>query len=142
VLNNDVDVDAGDTHTVIAVNGSTANVGRLLVGVYGTLLLTVDGVWTYSLDESDPDTQALAQHQTAVDTFSYTMSDAHGATSSTDLNVTVTGGNDPPYINTSSTHRFVTPSEPGDLVFINGFSYQDIRFARHRDGQGVIKPRF
>jgi VCBS repeat-containing protein len=125
VLANDVDVDAVDTHTVIAVNGSAANVGRPLVGVYGTLTLTADGVWTYSLDESDPDTQALAQGQTAVDTFSYTMSDAHGAASSTTLNVTVTGGNDPPYINTSA-HRFVTPSEPGDLVFINGFSYQDI----------------
>jgi VCBS repeat-containing protein len=126
VLDNDVDVDAGDTKTVIAVNGSAANVGQTLVGVYGTLVLTAGGAWTYSLNESDPDTQALALGQTAVDAFSYTMSDSQGATSSTTLDVTVTGGNDPPYIITSSPHRFVTPSEPGDLVFINGFSFQDI----------------
>jgi VCBS repeat-containing protein len=126
VLLNDVDVDADDTKSVIEVNGSAANVGQQLVGIYGTLTLMANGVWSYTLDESDPDTQALTQNQTAVDPFSYTMSDAHGATSSTTLGVTVTGGDDPPYINTISTHRFATPSQSGDLVIINGFTYQDI----------------
>ena len=31
-----------------------------------------------------------------------------------------------PYINTTSVHHFATPSEPGDIAFINGFTYQDI----------------
>jgi Ca2+-binding RTX toxin-like protein len=53
------------------------------------------------------------------------MADALGATSSTTLDITVSGGISPPYINTISEHNFVTPSVAGDLVFINGFSYQD-----------------
>ena len=125
VLLNDIDVDAGDTMTVTEVDGSAANVGQALVGSYGTMTLTADGVWAYTLNEADPDTLALAPNQTAVDTFSYTMSDANGATSSTTLNITVTGGDDPPYINTTSLHPFTTP-QAGDLIFINGFSFQDI----------------
>ena len=113
MLTNDLDVDTGDTKTVIAVNGSAANVGQLLVGIYGTMTLLADGSWTYTLDPSDPDTIALPPDQTAVDSFTYTMRDALGATSSTTLDITVSGGISPPYINTISTHNFVTPSEPG-----------------------------
>jgi VCBS repeat-containing protein len=126
VLTNDFDVDTGDTKTVIEVNGSAANVGQQIVGIYGALTLAANGTWTYLLDEADPDTLLLAATDSAVDSFSYTMTDANGATSSATLNVTVTGGDDPPYINTSSIHRFATPSQVGDIVFINGFSYQDI----------------
>jgi VCBS repeat-containing protein len=126
VLANDFDVDTGDTKTVIEVNGSAANVGQQIVGIYGALTLAADGTWTYLLDEADPDTLLLAATDSAVDSFSYTMTDANGATSSATLNVTVTGGDDPPYINTSSIHRFATPSQVGDIVFVNGFSYQDI----------------
>jgi VCBS repeat-containing protein len=126
VLTNDVDVDTGDTKTVIAVNGSALNVGQVIVGTYGTVTIAADGAWAYTLNELDLDTILLSPTDTAVDSFTYTMSDGLGATASTTLNVTVTGGADPPYINTTTTHRFATPSEPGDLTFINGFSYQDI----------------
>ena len=125
VLTNDRDVDNGDTKTVIAVNGSQANVGQLLIGIYGTLTLLADGSWNYTLDPSDPDVIALPPDQTAVDSFTYTMRDTLGATSSTTLDITVSGGVSLPYINTISTHDFATPSEPGDIVFINGFSWQD-----------------
>ena len=138
VLLNDIDVDAGDTRTVTAVNGSAANVGQALVGSYGMMTLTADGVWTYTLNEADPDTLALAPNQTAVDTFSYTMSDAHGATSSTTLNVMVSGGDDPPYINTTSLHPFATP-QPGDLDIHQWLQLSGYRCHRRRDGYGRIR---
>jgi VCBS repeat-containing protein len=125
VLTNDIDPDSGDTRTVIAVSGAAASVNQIVVGVYGTLIINSSGAWTYTLDTSDPDTLALPPDETAVDTFAYTMGDAVGATSTTTLDITVSGGVVPPYINTS-THNFVTPSEPGQLVFINGFTFQDI----------------
>ena len=77
VLDNDIDVDTGDTKTVTEVNGSAANVGQTLVGIYGTLILAADGAWTYTLDENDPDTMALGPNDTAIDAFTYTMSDGH-----------------------------------------------------------------
>ena len=83
VLTNDTDVDSGDSKTVTAVDGSALNVGQPLVGTYGTLTLVADGTWSYTLDNADPDTEALAQGETATDVFTYTVSDANGATSST-----------------------------------------------------------
>ena len=98
VLNNDLDVDSGDTKTVVAVNGEALNVGEPLIGTYGTLTLLANGSWSYALDNADPDTNALAQGQTATDVFTYTMADASGATSSAPLTIVITGTNDAPDI--------------------------------------------
>ena len=98
MLNNDLDVDSGDTRTVVAVNGEAPNVGKPLIGTYGTLTLLADGSWSYALDNADPDTNALAQGQTATDVFTYTMADASGATSSAPLTIVITGTNDAPDI--------------------------------------------
>ena len=96
VLTNDTDVDTGDTKTVSEVNGLAANVGTAVTGTYGSLTLNADGSWTYALDNADPQTQALAQGEPATDVFTYTVTDANGATSSTTLTITITGTNDAP----------------------------------------------
>ena len=98
VLTNDLDVDSGDTKTVVAVNGEAPNVGQPLIGTYGTLTLLANGSWSYALNNADPDTNALAQGQTATDVFTYTMADASGATSSSSLTIAITGTNDAPDI--------------------------------------------
>jgi VCBS repeat-containing protein len=112
VLTNDTDVDAGDGKTVTAVNGSALNVGAPLVGLYGTLTLGANGTWTYALDNADPDTNALAQGQIVSDVFSYTMSDANGATSTAALTITITGANDAPVA--------VADGSGGDAVIESG----------------------
>ena len=98
VLTNDLDVDSVDTKTVVAVNGEALNVGQPLVGTYGTLTLLANGSWSYALDNADPDTNALAQVQTATDVFTYTMADSSGATSSATIAIAITGTNDAPDI--------------------------------------------
>lgn len=52
VLSNDTDINANDTHSVTAVNGSGANVGTDVAGIYGTLHLNADGSYTYTLNNS------------------------------------------------------------------------------------------
>ncbi len=98
VLANDIDVDGVDTKTVVAVNGEALNVGQPLVGTYGTLTLLANGNWSYVLNNADPDTNALAQGQTATDVFTYTMADSSGATSSAPIAIAITGTNDAPDI--------------------------------------------
>ena len=98
VLTNDTDVDAGDSMTVTAVNGSAANVGTSINGTYGSLTLGSDGEWTYSLHNVDADTNALAQGEAATEVFTYTVSDSAGATSSTTLTINLSGTNDAPTI--------------------------------------------
>ena len=112
VLTNDTDVDAGDTKTVSAVSGAGAGVvGGSTAGAYGTLVLNADGSYTYIVDNSAAAVQALrTAANTLTDTFTYTVRDAAGATSSTTLTVTITGANDAPVatVDTGSATEDVT----------------------------------
>ena len=98
VLDNDTDVDVGDTKTVSAVSGVGAGtVGGATAGAYGTLTLNSDGSYTYVLNNSLASVQALrSAADTLADTFTYAVRDAAGASSSTTLSVTIHGANDAP----------------------------------------------
>jgi VCBS repeat-containing protein len=96
VLANDTDVDHGAQLSVAAVNGLATNVNIAVAGTYGQVAVQTNGDWTYTLQNSDADTQALKQDETANEQFQYTVTDEHGATSITSLTITVTGTNDAP----------------------------------------------
>ena len=76
--------NSGDTKTVVGAAAGVATgplsggVGTTLTGVYGTLTLTANGTWTYGLNNSDTDTNALAQGATGSDVFTYTVRDTAG----------------------------------------------------------------
>src|SRR5438477_465088 len=102
VLTNDTDVDTGDSKTVVGVAAGTSavdvsgSVATSVTGTYGSVQIASNGTWTYTLDNTDPDTNALAQGATAADVFTYTMRDTDGATSTTTLTISITGTNDKP----------------------------------------------
>jgi VCBS repeat-containing protein len=91
VLTNDIEVDGGDTQTVIDVNGSAANVGQALAGAFGTLTLAADGTYTYVVDNNNPSVLALDIGKSLTETFTYTMRDTAGAVSTTTLTITIDG---------------------------------------------------
>ena len=96
ILDSVTDADTHDVHTVTAVNGSGGNVGTAVAGTYGTLQLNADGTAEYVLNNSAANVQALAAGTTAIDSFTYTVSDGHGSFATTTLNVNVHGTNDAP----------------------------------------------
>jgi VCBS repeat-containing protein len=101
VLTNDTDPDgASDTKTVTAVsfNGTNGTLGTPLAGAFGSLSLGSTGAFTYTVNETNTTVQALAPGQSVIDTFSYTMRDTAGATSSATIAVTVRGANDAPVL--------------------------------------------
>ncbi|WP_339488147.1 VCBS domain-containing protein [Pseudomonas sp. EL_65y_Pfl2_R95] len=104
VLANDTDVDRnGEVLTVTAVTGGS--IGTSFAGTYGSLRLNSDGSYTYTVDNNNPVVQAL---RTAVnrisESFTYTIRDVAGATSSATLTITIAGRNDnPDAINDSTT---------------------------------------
>ncbi|MEH6645905.1 Ig-like domain-containing protein [Sulfitobacter sp.] len=91
----DTDVDAGAVLSVTAVNNMAALVGTAIQGEFGSLTLDADGDYTYSLGVT-PKVDALKAGDVRTETFSYTITDDKGATSTTSLTVTVNGTNDTP----------------------------------------------
>ncbi|MFM7738513.1 MAG: VCBS domain-containing protein, partial [Planctomycetota bacterium] len=103
VLTNDTDPDSGDSLSVIGVAAGTVpsaagNVGIHVAGNYGQIHISTNGDYVYLVDNSDPAVQALrSSAQTLADTFTYTMRDAAGLTSTTQITITIQGVNDAPH---------------------------------------------
>ena len=98
-----VSEDAGTYHSATSVLANdfdfehdhlTATAGTF-VGSYGTLHLNSDGSYTYTLAAN---AQALAQGETATDSFNYTVSDG-SLTDTGTLTITIVGANDAPVAN-------------------------------------------
>ncbi len=85
-------------------------------GVYGTFSITAAGVWTYSLDNSDRDTNALAGGMIVTEEFVIRADDGTRAT----VTVTITGANDRPTAN-AGPDRFAYRNTMVGLVSRNSF---------------------
>ncbi|MBB3207905.1 CSLREA domain-containing protein, partial [Rhodopirellula rubra] len=99
VLTNDTDVDAGDTKTVTGsvVGAATGALGASVAGTYGSITINADGSYSYIVDNSNAAVEALrTSSDTLDDVFTYTITDTDGATSSTQITVTIEGQNDDP----------------------------------------------
>ena len=85
VLANDTDADAGDTRTVVSVNGA---------GLQGSVALASDGSGVvYTIGDAF---QSLRAGTTTSETFTYTMADAAGAQSTATVTMVIAGTNDAP----------------------------------------------
>lgn len=103
VLDNDVDVDLGDTMRVVSVNAAGLQGSVAIEPGGGGVIYTVGAAF-----------QALNNGQTATETFNYTMADGAGATSTATATITIVGANEPViYINPP------TPG-PGAIVGTSG----------------------
>jgi len=81
LLDNDSDVDADDLLTIVALDAS---------GTQGDVALS-EGQVLYTANGSF---ESLLEGETAIDTFTYTISDRNGGTSSATVTVTVEGASD------------------------------------------------
>ncbi len=106
VLTNDTDVDSvgnGETKTVtgVAAGPSASAVGSVastVIGQYGSIVVNADGSYTYTIDDTNASVQALRTNaQTLDDVFTYTVTDAGGLTSTSQVTVTIQGANDTPH---------------------------------------------
>ncbi len=111
VLTNDTDVDSslnGETKIVTGVVAGTvasasAHVGSSVSGQYGAIVINSDGSYTYNVDNNNATVMALGSGQTITDVFTYTVTDAGGLTSTTQITLTINGSNDAPVAFDDST---------------------------------------
>ncbi|MDQ7071467.1 MAG: Ig-like domain-containing protein [Rhodobacterales bacterium] len=87
VLANDTDADSNDVLSIATVDATSA--------LGATITLNPDGTVSYNAGGS-AQLNTLAAGQSAIDTFSYTVIDPSGLTSTATASVTVTGVNDGP----------------------------------------------
>ncbi|MEO9877623.1 MAG: VCBS domain-containing protein, partial [Anderseniella sp.] len=94
----DSDLD-GDSLTVTSAGGSPVPPAgsATIVGAYGTLQITPDGGYTYTLDNANPAVQALADGETLTEILDYEISDG-SLTATASLTITINGTADAPVI--------------------------------------------
>ncbi len=70
-------------------------------GLYGTLVLNADGSYSYTLNSSLPEVQALAQGQTLTESFAYSVTDGvllNPRRASAQLNIVIEGADEGPVV--------------------------------------------
>ena len=84
-------VTASDVDTGASLEWSVADTD----GIYGTIVIDpVTGEWTYTLDNSRAETQALNNDENVIDEFTAIVTDEHGATRQQIIRINVVGSND------------------------------------------------
>jgi large repetitive protein len=79
---------------VTAIAGGT--IGLPLAGSYGSLTLDATGGYTYTLNSALAAVQALDSGETLGETFTYTITDWDGDSTTATLSITINGANDAP----------------------------------------------
>ncbi len=80
-----IDIDFG---------GTDGTVGTGIAGDHGSFVISSSGVYTYTLDNTDPTVQGLKGGQSLVETFTYTLEDGDGDTDTANIAVTINGVED------------------------------------------------
>lgn len=99
------DPNSGDTVTFDA---------KTLTGTYGTFTVDANGVWTYTLDNDASHIQGLNEGELVSEVFTVFAVDDHGAKTSQQVTVNITGTNDAPTITGKNTG--VVTEEPGSKI--------------------------
>ncbi|EJN14017.1 VCBS repeat-containing protein [Bradyrhizobium sp. YR681] len=109
-------IDLSTSRTISEVNGSAANVGTMVAGAHGSLLLNSDGSYAYYADASvDP----LQAGDNVSDVFNFTVDDGQGHQATTTLTFNVAGANDYPIITAANVSGSVT-EDAGPTSIVNG----------------------
>ena len=97
-------------------------------GIYGRFTIDADGAWTYTLDNDDDDTNALAAGDTPEDPFTVRASADNSVTQL--VTITVNGANDAPMAVIS------TPQANAQVAFGVAFGQQLTLTGQHQQRPG------
>jgi VCBS repeat-containing protein len=116
-------VDLSTVKTIAAVNGSSANVGVLVAGNYGSLVMGADGSYGYVANFA-VDALQIGDH--VSDQFNVTIDDGHGHQATTTLTFDIAGDDDRPVITGGSITGSVTEDAGAAAIVNGGFETGDL----------------
>ena len=120
----DSDPDADDL-AVSQVNGVDANVGVAVNGNYGDIVVNGDGTYTYTIDNTNADVDALDNGETLTEIFTYTLTDNEGGTASATISITIDGANDAPIAGGTLTNQTDADADSISGVVVTG-AFSDV----------------
>ena len=120
----DSDPDADDL-AVSQVNGVDANVGVAVNGNYGDIVVNGDGTYTYTIDNTNADVDALDNGETLTEIFTYTLTDNEGGTASATISITIDGANDAPITGGTLTNQTDADADSISGVVVTG-AFSDV----------------
>ena len=144
VIHGDAVNGIADVHTpltVTEVNGLATEVGKPIVGQFGTLVLNADGNYSYTENSA---VDALQVGQSGTDAFIFTATDSVGGITTTSLSFNVTGADDTPIITSAPESGSVVEGFTSTLLgnqvtnggFENGLSGWTVAFGGTGDFDG------
>ncbi|MBT3144904.1 VCBS domain-containing protein [Neptunomonas phycophila] len=101
--------------TPLAISGDTD-----IVGTYGTLSVSLDGSYSYAVNNALATIQALNTSQSLNDVFTYQVSDGQGGTDEATLTITINGTNDAPVTVGSLSNQTANDGEIISDIDISG----------------------
>ncbi|NLW82747.1 MAG: type I secretion C-terminal target domain-containing protein [Desulfovibrionales bacterium] len=128
-------VEDGDAYDVSgdALSGSSLGNGTAMehafvwttaptAAQYGTVTLNPDGTYSYTLDNTNPEVDALQANQQLTETFLYTYTDTDGDEATGSVTITITGANDAPvvYPDTNWAMDATTPGGENEHILAVG----------------------
>lgn len=123
LLTNDIDVDHGADLDIVSVGGQFFNAfGEIIAnGQYGALHVNKEsGKYEYVVNNLNSSVNGLDSGEILTETFSYVVTDEHGATSTSTLEVTIKGTNDAPTIFASTGNWFNVNDTVDESALANG----------------------
>ena len=119
---NGVDSDPdNDDLSVSEVNGSAALVGTSFATTYGQITIDSDGTYSFTLNNSHPDVIALSGSQSVSESFSYTVTDGEGGSSTANLTITIHGANEAPVVGGTIPTQSNVDSESISTLDVSSF---------------------
>ena len=115
--NDNWSVDLAGDQTRDPEDSGNANV---VVGTYGTFTIDENGAWSYELDNTDADTQALDTDDEVTETFTVRVTDQNGASDTHDVTITITGTNDAPVLAAVSDKTYADTEAADDFAVDSG----------------------
>ncbi|MGT2434971.1 beta strand repeat-containing protein [Bradyrhizobium betae] len=116
-------VDLSSVKTITAVNGSGANVGVLVGGTYGSLVINADGSYAY-VANAGVDPLQVGDH--VSDQFNITIDDGQGHQGTTTLTFNIAGADDRPTMTGGSITGSVTEDAGAPAIINGGFETGDL----------------
>ncbi len=134
VLANDTDPDSvanGETQTITGVAAgvhalASGSVATSLNGNYGSIVLNADGTYSYTVNNNHAAIQALNAGDSLYDVFTYTVTDTAGATSSTQITITIQGSNDAPVASSIETSAVAYVENDGARTITSTLALADV----------------